>query len=377
MNPSKRAWMPAYIVILLMTGPIHAAEPPGLVRGGDFRKAWNSTVSARVDRRSLVQIMDHFCGSRRVAWVMDRRLDPDHNITSDLPLSPLSELLPELLKTAQAGAVVIGQSVIVGPADKLIDLRTLAERQRQELQQTRLAAGRKQSLAQTMELHWDDLAEPRQLVEQVVKRAKFDLAGAEQIPYDLWRGGDLIGVTVGEALTILAWQYDLQLKWQPDGQASLVPIVRPVQITRTFSVSESRREAIQSQFPALTWAEEGKSMQATGRVEELEAVDQWIKGNSPAKPKPAPQKALKDWRERTFTLRIKNAPLGDVLTALKKQGIPLEWNEDELVKAGVNMKGKVELELNRATADELLSTLCRPANLKYEITESSAKLTAK
>ncbi|MFO1007416.1 MAG: hypothetical protein U0929_15755 [Planctomycetaceae bacterium] len=376
MNPIIKEWTPALVALALATGWIHAAEPKGLVRGAEFRNAWNSTVSARVDERSLVQIMDQFCGSRRIAWVIDRRLDPDHHITSDLPLSPLSELLPELLKTAQAGAVTIGQSIVVGPADKLIDLRTLAELQRQELQQTRLTAGRKQTLAQTIELHWEDLTEPRQLVEQVVKRAKIDLAGAELIPYDLWRGGDLVGVTAGEALSVLAWQYDLQLKWHPDGQASLVPVVQPVQVARTFSVSESRQEAIRAQFPALTWTDEGKSLRATGRVEDMEAVDQWLKGNSPANPKPKPKNAPKDWRDRTFTLRIKNAPLGDVLTALKKQGIPLEWNEDELVKAGINMKGKIELELNQATAEELLSTLCRPAKLKYEITESSARISA-
>lgn len=376
MNPSLRVWMPAVIALSLVTGRIHSAEPKGLLRGTEFRNAWNATVSARVDKRSLVQIMDHFCGSRRMAWVIDRRLDPDRNITTDLPLSPLSELLPELLKTEHAGAVAIGQSIIVGPEDKLIDLRTLAELQRQELQQTRLTAIRKQALAQTIELHWDDLTEPRQLVEQVVKRAKIDLVGADQIPYDQWRRGDLIGVTAGEALTILAWQYDFQLKWNPDGQASLVPVVLPVQVTRTYTVPESQREAVQTQFPTLAWTGEGKSLQAAGRVEELEAADQWLKGNSPAKPKPKPKTAPKGWRDRTFTLRIKNAPLCDVLAALKKQGIPLEWNEEDLIKSGVNMKAKVELELNKATAEELLSTLCRPAKLKYEITESSARLSA-
>lgn len=376
MNSSMRAWMPALIALAIMTGWVQGAEPQGLARGAEFRKAWNATVSARVDERSLVQIMDHFCGSRRIAWVIDRRLDPDFNITSDLPLSPLCDLLPELLQAAHAGAIAIGQSVIVGPDDKLIDLRTLAELQRQELQQTQLPAVRKQALAQTVELHWEDLSEPRQLVEQVVQRAKIELAGTEQIPYDQWRGGDLIGVTAGEALTILAWQFDLQLKWQPDGQASLVPIVRPVLVTRSYSVPESRQEAIQAQFPALTWTKEGKSLQAAGRVEDLEGIESWLKGHSSTKPKPKSKKAPKDWRDRTFTLRIKNAPLGDVLAALKKQGIPLEWNEESLVKAGINMKGKVEMELNQATAEELLSTLCRPAKLKYEITEASAKLSA-
>ncbi len=373
-----RGWMLMVVALALVVGHVQSAEPERLVRGGEFRRAWGASVSARIDQQSLVQVLDHFCGSRRIAWVIDRRLDPDQNVSSNLPLSPLSELLPQLLSSIHAGVVAIGPSLVIGPRDKLIDLRTLVEIQRLELQHSRQTVPRKQALAQTIELHWVDLAEPRQLVEQVTQRAKIDLAGVEQIPHDQWKSGDLIGLTAGETLAVLAWQYDLQLHWQEDGRAALVPAVLPSRITRSFTIPETRHEAVKSKFPQLAWSVEGNSFQATGRIEELESVDQWLKGNTKPTPppRPKPKQEPKDWRDRSFTLRIKHAPLRDVLAALKQQGIPLEWNEEELVAAGIDMKAKMELRLNNATSEELLSALCSSSKLKYEITEKSAKLSA-
>ena len=376
MNPIMRGWLPTILTLVLWIGDAQGAAPEKLVRGAGFRKAWDTVVSAHVDGRSVVQVLEHFCGSRRIAWMIDRRLDPDQSITADAELSPLSEALPQLLNSIGAGVVVVGSNIIVGPQEKLLDLRTLAEAQRVELQQTRLNIQRKQTLAQTTDLNWNDLAEPRQLAEQVAQRAKIDLTGLEQIPHDLWRGGHLIGLTAGEALTVLAWQYDLQLKWQEDGRASLVPVVLPVRITRSFTVPETKHEATKSQFPQLTWSSDGKALQASGRVEELEAVDQWIQGTGGQTPKPKPQKQPKDWRDRTFTLRIKNAPLRDVLAALKAKGIPLDWNEEALIAAGIDLQAKVQLDLKNANADELMSALCSSAKLKYEITDSNVKLSA-
>ena len=295
--------------------------------------------------------MDQLCTPRRLAWVIDRRLDRDQLLSCELLESPLSEFLPQVLESIAADAVVVGSTVIVGPHESIRWLRTLVEIQRTELSKSGATPQQVSALGRALDLHWDDLAEPAQLVKEVTQRIKLDVTGAASIPYDLWGSGQLVGVTAGEALTVLAWQYDLQFRWEPGGKAALVPLKVPVQISRVVPLAESRREAAKSQFPDLTWEPEGKSLRLTGRVEELEALDQWIKGG--AKPRPTPKGPV-DWRTRKFTLTVKNSPLLDLLRALKQQGIPLTWDEPALTTAGVDLTQKINLDLTDASPDGLL-----------------------
>lgn len=366
------------IILLLMIFELHrgpcafADQPPGHVRGAEFRVAWNSGVTAHFEQKSLRLSLEQLCASRRIAWVIDRRLDPEQGVSCPSTAAPLSEFLPQLLESISADAVVVGSTVIVGPQESIRELRTLAEIQRVELQKCGLTAQRKQALGRPTELHWEELAEPRALATQLAQRALIDLSGAELIPYDLWGSGEVAGMTPGEALTVVVWQYGLQLKWESSGQATLVPLRLPITVSREFPILGAKRDAARLHFPALAWQDLGKTLQATGRVEELESLDQWIKGGT--KPKPRSKALSRDWRNRTFTLRIANTPWLTALKSLKEQGIPLEWDEEALSAAGVDLETELQIELKQASADELLTALCTPAKLKYEITEEGAKI---
>ncbi len=356
----------------LCLAQVPAAEPPDPVaRGGEFRKAWNNPIRARLDKEPLRSALQQLCSTSRIAWVVDRRLDPDQRLScSPAAAVPLSEFLPELLATIQADAVVVGDTVIVGPQQKIRWLRTLVEIQRKELHANAGSAKLVQSLGLPRDLHWADLAQPRQLAVDLAQRAKVNLTGAELIPYDLWGSGDLVGVTAGEALTVLAWQYDLQLQWPAGEKATLVPLQLPISVSQSFPIPETKRAAAKLQFPDLTTAAEGKSLRCTGRVEELEALELWLKGGT--KPRLNPRRPAGDWRTRKFTFQVENAPLIEVLKRLKEQGIPLDWDEDALVAAGVDLKLKLQIDLQGASAQEMLSAICDPAELKFAITEQGA-----
>lgn len=352
----------------------HAAnDRPLLLRGAEFRKTWNSPVRAQLDREPLRQAMQQLCSTAKLAWSVDRRLDPDQGVTwTPVAAAPLSEFLPELLRTINADCVVVGDTVIVGPAESVRWLRTLAEIQRSALLAKAGSAQRVQSLGRPLDLHWADLAEPQSLVHEVAQRAKISLTGAELIPYDLWGGGDLVGLTPGEALTVLAWQYDLQLQWEVGGKASLVPLKPPVAVSRLIPVAEAKRDSARAQFPELAYLPEGKSWRVSGRVEDLEALDLWLKGGT--KPGPRPRQPASDWRTRKFTFKVENASLIDVLNGFKKQGTAIHWNEQALIDAGVDLKVPLQIDLQGASAEEFLSALCDPANLKYVITAEGATI---
>lgn len=367
----RRLWV-GVLWLGLCGGHVPGADnPPAFSRGGEFRKAWNHPLRARLDKMPLRAALPQICANSRVAWLVDRRLDPDQQVSCAPEAAvPLSELLSELLASIPADAVVVGDTIIVGPSEQTRWLRTLAEMQRKELLEKAGSAKLVQALGRPLDLHWDELSQPRQLAVDLAQRAKVNLTGTELIPYDLWGSGDLVGVTPGEALTVLAWQYDLQLKWEAGGNAKLVPLQRPVSVSRAFPIPEAKRAAAKLQFPDLTAEVEGKSLRFSGRVEELEALDLWLKGGP--KPRTPPRKPASDWRTRKFTFKVENAPLIEVLKRLQDQGLPLEWDEEALVAAGVDLKFKLQLDLQGASAEKVLSAICDPVGLKTVITEQGA-----
>lgn len=349
-----------------------ADQKLAFLRGAEFRRVWNNPVRGSLDPAPLHSVMQQLCLNPRLAWIIDRRLDPDQLLTCEPLEAPLSEFLPKQLKAIHADAVVLGDTVIVGPEAAIRWLRTLGEVQRAE----RLAQGGDpkliQALGRPVEQHWDDLAQPRTLVMEVAERAKLELKGVESIPYDLWGSGDLVGLTTGEILTLLAWQYDLQLTWQAGGKPALVPLQTPVSVSRLIRIPDAQRDAVKSQFPELVNTPEGKSQRVIGRVEELEALEAWLKGGTDPRGKPKP--AAGDWRTRKFKLKVENAPLIDILKRLKAQGIPIEWNEEALVAADVDLKLKLQFDLQNASIQELLSALCQPAGLQFRLTEQGAEI---
>ena len=350
-----------------------ANDRPVFVRGEEFRKAWNSPMRARLDREPLRAAMRQLCSTAKIAWMVDRRLDPDQGVSwTPEAAAPLSEFLPELLRTIQAECVVIGDTVIVGPEASIQWLRTLAEIQRTELLAKAGSAKLVQSLGRPLEVHWDDLAEPKLLVSELAQRAKASLTGAELIPYDLWGRGDLVGLTPGEAVTVLAWQYDLQFQWEAGREATLVPLKLPVSVSRLIPVADAKREAARVQFPDLTTVPEGKSWRVSGRVEELEVFERWLTGG--AKLLPRPRQPASDWRKRKFTFQVENASLIDVLNGLQQQGTAILWDEKALVDAGVDLKVPLKIDLQGASAEEFLSAICDPAKLKYVITAEGATI---
>ncbi len=350
-----------------------ATDRPVFVRGGEFRKAWSSPVRARLDREPLRSAMQQLCTTAKIAWVVDRRLDPDQGVSwTPEAAAPLSEFLPELLRTIQADCVVVGDTVIVGPAASIKWLRTLAEMQRTELLAKAGSAKLVQSLGRPLDVHWEELTQPRSLVSELAQRAKVSLTRAELIPYDLWGSGDLVGLTPGEALTVLVWQYDLRLQWEAGGKASLVPLKLPVAVSRLIPVADAKREAAKAQFPDLASVPEGKSWRVTGRVEELEAFELWLKGG--IKPLPRPKQTASDWRTRKFTFKVENASLIDVLNGLKQQGTAIHWDEKALIDAGVDLKVPLKIDLQGASAEEFLSAICDPAKLRYVITADGATI---
>ncbi len=350
-----------------------ADSPRPVARGPEFHRAWESRVSASLDSTPLRRALDQFCSPHKIAYVIDRRLDPEGSVTSRSNDSPLSEFLSHLLESINADVTIVGNSVIVGPQESVQWLRTLTVGQRTEFLALPGAAPAAAAMARTVDVRWDDLTEPRGLVTDLAKRAKVSLEGVEQIPYDQWGAGDLIGVTAGEGLSVIAWQYGLRLQWVSVSSAKLVPFEGPVATSKVVTVPPTKREAAQAEFPSLTWEMTGNSHRVIGRIEEIEALERWLKGTSPRKPR---KLAPSPWRTKRYTFKVVDTPVLSILKRLQEQGFPVIYDEAELTRAGIKATSKLDLDVQTVTADELMLKICRPFGLEYDLTETDVTVRA-
>lgn len=355
------------IVLLLVAtadSSLRAEEKVTFLRGTAARQAWDKPLQPRVEGITLRESLGTLCDSRKLAWMLDRRIDPDQLVSYTAGSAPLSVIVTSLIEPLHAQAILLGDTVIVGPQESMQWLRTLAELQRVDLQRSGLTANRISQLSRPVTWRWEEAAEPRKVVSEEVRRLSLEVQGLDKLPYDLWGSGSLVGLTPGEAITVIAWQYDQRLHWGEKGAATLVPIELPITVSRVLPNFSGDRAAVAQEFPDLQLEPQGKSLAARGRVEEIEALEHWLKGTTTDRSKKKPTR--NDWRARKFTLKLENAPLVDVLELLKKQGLPLEWDAAALADAGIDLKQKVSLQREDATADTLIEDLCRQAGLKSQ-----------
>lgn len=350
------------------SGLVVAADfPAARARGVEFHRIWDSPVRAKLDRTPLRSALEQLCSARKVGFVIDRRLDPDKELACELLDLPLSEFLPTVLESIQAEVVVIGNSLVIGPQEPQHWLRTLAAIQRSDQQAHPGTAAITSERARQIDLRWPALSDPRQLILDLAKRGKIQITGTELIPYDQWGEGDLIGVTSGEALTVLASQYDLRLRWTSATTAELVPLEPPVAFTKSLTIATARRDSARIQFPELTWVPQGNAVRVSGRVEEIEGLERWLKGGSSSRPR-TPAKST--WRTREYTLKVVDTPVLTLLQELQKQGFPVEYDEAELKNSGITATSKLDLDVQSVTADELISQVCLPFGWESQATES-------
>ena len=358
-------FMLACILLWGTTCITQAEDKIVFVRGSAARQAWEKPMQPRLDSSPLRETLTALFEGRRLAWMLDRRIDPDQMVTYTDGSAPLAEIVESMLQPLSAKAVFIGDTIIIGPGDRIQWLRTLAELQRSELQRSGLPVAKIGQLSRAVVWTWGDLAEPRQVAEFEARKLAIPLQGVDSIPYDLWGSGSLVGMTVGEAMTVIAYQYDQRLQWKSGGTAGFTPIQLPVEVSRVLPNFTLDPQIIHEDFPELhIEPQTGKAVEARGKIEDIEVLEKLVKGTLTERRKPKDGRIT--WRAEKYSLKVENAPVIEILKVLKQQGIPVEWNEKELKDAGVDLNQKISLEHKDATAEVLIQDLCRQAGIDSE-----------
>lgn len=296
--------------------------------------------------------------SQHIALLLDRRVDPGRPLELHLDNVPVELAFERLARSQQLGLSWFGPLVYFGPQPAARRLRTLAALREDELKQ--LPAAKRAPFLRTQPWQWDELAEPRALVEQLAKEARVEIAGGEQIPHDLWPAAELPPLSWIERLSLVANQFELTFRFEDEGRKiALLGVPAVVVLERSYAAGrnpQSLAERWKRQAPEAEIEVAGDKVVVRGRAEDHEAL-------TAAKPRsPAPAGGGTE----VYTLAVRNQPLRPVLDELKQRlGLELHIDLDALKRAQISLESRVTFSVEQATLDELFAAALEPAGLTF------------
>ncbi len=223
--------------VALLAGPVDcpAATPATWLTGPELARKLAEPATFSWTNAPAERVLKNLSESQRVAILLDRRIDPQHQVTLATSDAPLGKVLGELASRLNASYCQFGPVAYIGPAKIADKLRTLAALRLADVK--RLDKQRVRELLRLRSWSWDDLAEPRQLAADLAQQAGVELLDDGRIPHDLWRAADLPPVSWIDRVTLLAAQFDLTFRLEDAGRRlRLTPLPEHVAIARTYRV---------------------------------------------------------------------------------------------------------------------------------------------
>jgi len=269
--------------------------------------------------------------------VIDRRLDPDLAITLAAGGESLATVLEKVAQAAGARVVPLRSSIRIAPVRSPAAACDRAELAREQAI-GKLPQAARQAVARRSSWKWPAGARPRDLVAAAVDeaRVKVLVEGIERVPHDHFPAASLPALSLGERLDLVLAHFDLRIDWRSGATGPVAAIV-----------------AIDDSLPAMP-------PPALPRA-----------GVEP--PKPSEKKPLRQDQGRpvktkqTFTLTAA-APLEELLAAVAgRLGVRLDIDREALDARGIALREIVRVEVQDASAAELLEAVLSPLKLRGEV----------
>ena len=260
--------------------------------------------------------------AQRVAILIDRRVDPGQRLTLNVQNVPLQTVLQMVAERCGLGVSRLGAVVYLGPPSAAQRLRPVAAAFDRAVR--RLPAASQRKFFQSQPLAWEELATPRDLLQQLGQQNGIQIAGLERLPHDLWAAADLPPLSLAERLTLIAAQFDLTFQIAVGGtRLNLAPVPDGL-------------PALPADRPAIS------------------------AGHAATKP------AASVEQTRIQRLSVRAEPLGPVLRQLAQRlGLKLKLDERAIERAGISLDQRVSVLVENATVDELLHQLLKSTGLSF------------
>ena len=369
------------IVCQAVCGALAAEVPRNLLSEAAFNRALTEPLTARFDEMELGVLLRTLSDERRLAFLIDRRIDPTRTVSWRTGGEPFLDSVADRLSAHHASARAVGSTVFVGPEDSLKKLRTVIALRMEELRAKGNSALKQQfAVLRDHSISWTEATEPRQVLSDIGQRWGMNLIGVDEVPYDLWREGLIYDVNLVEALSLVLIQHNRTFEWDQEAKSvTIVPMPEKVWIERRHQIPAARRDSLLDDIggvlDSIDHSLERDRLLVRASIEEHEKIATAL-GQRPGKSTPTKVSAA-PLKQRLFTLTAEKVRIGDAFQALREQGITIEYDDQAFRAANIDFTKRVDLKLNKASAELFLSILCEPLGVAYDNDFLSVRLTLK
>ena len=305
-----------------------------------------------------------FSRARRVALIIDRRVDPGQLVNLKLTNATGEQVLARVAEERDLGFCLFGPVAYFGPRSTTDRIRTVGELRREELRGLRSDVAKK--FLASKPAAWGDLATPRDLLSELGAENRFEISGLERIPHDLWAAADLPALTVSDRLTLILAQFDLTFNVAHDGSSvTLVPMPEHPVVVRDYpgGLQPDELAGKWSQLvPDCRFKVVNGRVYVQGRLEGHERIGVTLR--------PPQRKTLDspppDLDRMRFKTNAPNQPLEKVLTQFASQlKLELKLDRAAFESAGVSLDQLVSFSVEDATFDQLMDAVVGPAGCTW------------
>jgi hypothetical protein len=293
--------------------------------GAAFQRQLSEPVRILWAENPLRPAIEGLSRAKKVAILIDRRVDPSQKIDISVKEAPLESALLAIARSRGLGVARLGSVVYLGPASAVERVGAIAAALEKSVR--RLPPAMRRKWRQTERLGWEDLATPRGLLTELARESGLEIDGLVLVPHDLWAAADLPPMPLTERLTLIAVQFDLAPKIVASGQrVELAP----------FS------EAIRRSAGSATRSSPKPTSVAKG----------------------GPPVTLE--QTRIDRIAVVEKPLVPVLRQLANRlGFELRIDEKAIEAANISLDQRVSVHIENATVDELLRQLLKSTRLTF------------
>ncbi|NLS96587.1 MAG: hypothetical protein GXX96_30990 [Planctomycetaceae bacterium] len=371
----------AAVMVVLGSARVDAAADKSPWHTEDaFRLQLDSPERVLSTDSSLRQYLLEFGRAQHLAVLLDRRVDPEQKLQLNLQDVPVLMILRAVATSRNLRVVVLRNVLYVGPPEDAARLRTVVEVRRQEVAAMGTEPARR--FAQLAPIAWQDLDEPRKVLEQLAGENGLEIVNPERVPHDLWAAYDLPPMSLIERLTLILHQFGLTFQLAPDARRlAVVPVSPDVAVVKDYpggADPEALADKWRAKLPQCDMRIANNRVYVRGLVEDLETLETITTPTGHRSAKPVRKPDSDGAPEQLFTAEVPNRPLGVVLAHFAKQlGLELEIDQASLEKAGVTLDQAISFRVQEATFDELFQAVLSPVGCTYERRGNVLKVRAK
>ncbi len=341
-------------------------------KGSAFDRALSEQLTVSLADKKVRSLLDSFGAQRRIAVVLDRRINPDQIISVSIRNAPVRDALAQVAEKCGGAVSELPGLVFIGPPGSTEKLRTLVKLKSKPVSKF---ANRKE-LQKKVPVRWPALTEPKQLLTSTATTLGLEVANADLIEHDLWASGTIPEADAAMHLSVLLIQFGYTFEWEDNGRRiRIVPEPTTVSMDGRVRIKrgapDNLAESVREIFPNAKVKKSGSYLKVTGTDEAIETARRLASGEKVVQVKPEPIDLL---NSPPFKLAEFKGPAREVLKTFVDSGIPIDFDEAALKAAGVDLDGVVEFKLEGATIKEIFRVLSGQIGADFKVEKSRVRL---